>query len=1169
MKNTYKRLLNIIGAACIVLLFQPAHAALFEVNDVPLYVLEGVGPNVILTMDDSGSMYWSYMPDNIHWQLNTRRAKSSSFNQMYYDPTTHYLPPVDENGATLGDASFSGAWNDGLNRGDCTINLATSYRPTWYYGNNCDGWDSSREYAGGAEAAYYYLFDAHNSDTNCNSTVNDDDCYDKVIVSTSSGPDSSDERSNFANWYSYYRKRFYLTKTAASRAFANLSSDFRLAHQTINGGGSNNLTSVEKYTGTARTSFFNWLFDVPASGGTPLRAGIKRAGDYLSTAEPYRDDPGDSSTPERACRQNFQVMMTDGYWNSTAGVSGNVDNQNHTLPDNEYNITSYTPKAPYKDNNSAFLADNAFYYWAKDLRPLLDNKVSTSMTDLSSDINGDSTVDNSDIFWNPKNNPANWQHMVTYTIGMGLDGQLAFPGDYSDLLSGDKSWSNDHIDDLWHAAINSRGKYFSASNASEMVKSFADIVGNIIDRTGSSAAVSLNSGSIQSNSRVFQARFDTNGWNGHLLSKSISTGSNCGSVPIGTICQTIWDAACSLDGGTCEATGTNVNAQSTRRIVTMNSSTNLGVAFGWDSLSTAQQDQLRDPDGSSGTATQGTVQYGKDVLNFIRGEHQLEASNGGTFRNRTSKLGDIIQSNPIYVGPPSRSYTSNSNFSEASSYSAYASSQSGRTPIVYVGGNDGMLHGFKASNGEEQFAYLPNEVFHNLWKLHTTDYSHKSYVDGPLVEGDVYFDSAWHTAIVGGLGLGGQGYYALDVTNPSALNEANAGNTLLWEFTDANDSDMGYSFSKPSIVRLNNGKWAAIFGNGINNTDPSDSSVSSQGQAAIFIVDIKTGSLIKKLNTNTGSADDPTSSSRPNGIMGIFPADLNNDFITDTLYATDIFGNLWVYDLSATNPNLWTSKYGNNSQPEPLYSAKDASGNAQSISTLPVVGRHPTGQGVIVYFGTGRYLGQTDITDTSTQSFYGIWDNGTNTNLNRDHLLEQKILAVNTSQFANSDARVSSSHTIQWNDGTRGWYMDLPESGERVHQEPLLRSGRIIFVTVTPSNNPCLSGGTSWLMELNASNGSRLDTTPFDYDQNGEFDTTDLVISGIDEDGDGENDVVAGSGIRQDGLGIMTIPAVIMHPDDGVKKSTESKLVSTSGGALISIDEDSDLNETRSWVELR
>jgi len=1158
MKNTFKQLLHTITVACTIMLLQPANAALFELSDVPLYVLEGVGPNVILTIDDSGSMYWSFMPDNTFWQLNNNRAKSSSYNRVYYDPTTDYLPPVDESGTPLGDANFTAAWNDGFNKGGCTINLSTNFRPTWYYGDNCDGVDSWNEYAGAAEAAYYYLFDASNND--CNNSVDDDDCYDKVVVNTSSGPDSTDERINFANWYSYYRKRTYLTKTAASRAFANLRGDFRLAHQTINGGGSNDLSSVEEYTDTARASFFQWLFDVPASGGTPLRAGLKRAGDYLSTAEPYRDVPSDSTTPERACRQNFQVMMTDGYWNSDAGVADDVDNHSQTLPDNEFNITSYTPAAPYRDNNSAYLADNGFYYWATDLRPSLDNKVPTSIFDLSSDINGDGNVDNEDIFWNPKNNPASWQHMVTYTIGMGVDGQLAFPGDYADLLSGDKSWGNDRIDDLWHTAINSRGKYFSASSASEMVRSFADVVGNIVDRTGSSTAVSLNSGSIQSDSRVYQARFDTNGWAGHLLSKSISTGSNCGAVPIGTICQTIWDAACSLDGGTCEATGSTVSAQSSRRIITMNSTTERGTGFTWDGLSTDQQEQLRDPDGPLGVASPGTVQYGKDVLSFLRGDHQLEVSNGGTFRNRTSILGDIIQSNPIYVPPPYRRYTANDNFSEASSYPAFISSNSGRMPMIYVGSNDGLLHGFKASTGEEQFAYLPNEVFNNLWKLHITDYAHTSYVDGPIVEGDVYYGGAWHTTIVGGLGLGGQGYYALDVTNPAALNESNASSVVLWEFTDADDPDMGYSFSSPRIIRLNNGKWAAVFGNGLNNTDSSDTSVSSSGQAAIYIVDIETGALIKKFSTNIGSADDPTGSSRPNGIMGISPADLNRDFIVDVLYATDIFGNLWVFDISASNPSLWSSKYGNSSNPQPLYSAKDDFGNAQSITTLPVVGIHPTGAGTMVYFGTGRYLGKTDVTDTSMQSFYAIWDDDHN-GFGRDDLLEQSIIHVNLTQFPATDARVSSNHTIQWKDGRRGWYMDLPESGERVHQQPLLRNGRIIFVTVTPSEDPCLSGGTSWLMELKASSGSRLDKTPFDYNRDGKFGDTDLIEMG----GGGDSDVLPGSGIRLDGAGIITNPAVALQTNS----QAEIKLMSSSGGTVLSVTEGSGLNVTRPWVELR
>ena len=1188
MNRIGKQLSHATACACIVVLsLTPSvQAEPVDLSDIPLYVFEGVDPNIILSMDDSGSMYWSYMPDSIRYTGKQIRAKSVTWNKIYYDPTLEYLPPTDENGASLGDADFTDAWNDGYAQlSTCRVNLATSFRPTWYYGDHCDGYDSyatsSRpEFGGPAEPAYYYVFDVTNS--GCDGNTANNACYDKVVVSATSGPGSTDERQNFANWYSYYRKRAYITKAAAARAFSNLSGGFRLAHQTINGSGS--LTDPELYTGAARDQFYDWLFALDATGSTPLRAAARRAGEYLETATPYRDDPNDANSPQRSCRQNFHIMMTDGYWNSSSGVSGNKDNQGFSLPTNELGITGYSPRPPFRDANSYYLADNTFYYWVRDLRPTLEDNVPTSIVDTHTDIDGDGDVDNVDLFWNPENDPANWQHMVSFTIGLGVFGQLDYPGDYGDLVSGVLSWPTDaapadleKIDDLWHAAVNGRGLYFSAANASEMIEAFQNVVGDIVDRTGSSSAVALNSGAISSDAQLFQARFDTSGWAGHLLAKRISDGSNCGSVPIGAICMNLWDAACKLDGGLCEATGATEAAQYTREIITMTVDVNgdpVGAPFAWDDLSATQQAMMRDPDGL-GPLPENSDDYGKDVIAFLRGDRTNEAAAGGVFRTRVSILGDIIYSSPVYVGPPNRMYEKNSSFAEGETYAAFATTHSGRMPIVFVGSNDGMVHGFDAEYGYERIAYIPNEIFGELWRLHQTDYVHDSFVDGPLSAGDVYYANDWHTAVVGGLGLGGQGYYALDATYVSSLYESNAANIAMWEFTDDNDPDLGYSYGKPAIVRLANGKWAAIFGNGLNNTDTAVPPVSADGDAAVFIVDIQDGSLISKLETKTGKAEDPHGLSRANGIVGIAPVDANGDFVLDGLYATDLFGNVWAFDLSDSSTGNWKSKYGPAGNPEPLFRATDANGDAQPITTPPVVGRHPTGLGAMVYFGTGKYLGSTDILDFSTQTFYGVWDNGVN-GFSRDRLLEQTVTQVNLSQFAGVDARVVSDNPIRWDDGLtpldtdekRGWYLDLPESGERVHQEPFLRNDRIIFVTVTPSDDPCKSGGTSWLMEMNAANGARLGFSPFDYSGDGVFTEDDLVKVDTDVNGDGQvndDDVLPGSGIRVDESGVITTPAVALHPD--FKK--ESKFSSSSTAKVIDVTEDTQLNQDRSWVEIR
>ena len=177
-----------------------------------------------------------------------------------------------------------------------------------------------------------------------------------------------------------------------------------------------------------------------------------------------------------------------------------------------------------------------------------------------------------------------------------------------------------------------------------------------------------------------------------------------------------------------------------------------------------------------------------------------------------------------------------------------------------------------------------------------------------------------------------QGYFALDITNPAAFSEANAASIARWEFSDSDDADMGYSFSKPSLVRLANGKWGVIIGNGLNSTE-ADGYASSTGNAVIFILDAETGAVIKKLDTQEGSADDPEGLSRPNGIIGTSVVDENGDFIADRLYAGDLFGNIWAFDLSDSDPGQWASDYGSSSSPQPLFTAEVSGVASRSAPT--------------------------------------------------------------------------------------------------------------------------------------------------------------------------------------------------------------------------------------------
>ena len=474
---------------------------------------------------------------------------------------------------------------------------------------------------------------------------------------------------------------------------------------------------------------------------------------------------------------------------------------------------------------------------------------------------------------------------------------------------------------------------------------------------------------------------------------------------------------------------------------------------------------------------------------------------------------------------------------------------------------------FVAVMAAETFAYVPSKIFANLNQLTDPFYSHRFFVDGPVNVVDAYFGGSWHSVLAGSLGAGGQGVYALDVSVPPSSGggaESSITNKVLWEFTDADDVDLGRTFSMINIVRMHNGIWAGVFGNGYNNTE-ADGAASTTGNAVLYIVNLETGALIKKLDTGKGMLDDPAGLSRPNGLASPAVIDSNGDFIADYIYAGDLFGNLWKFDVTDTDPNNWDSAYHDVSlNPLPLFVARDASNNAQSITSTPQVGIHPLGitNGVMVYFGTGKYLEPGDNTQVNqdTQGFYGIWDKNLTTLdvFDRGDLLQQSITQEVTS--SGFDFRTSSNNQIVWHtaSGTPsgsppathlGWYMDLinlqlnssnnPTNsnnfGERQVSNAVLRNDRIIFTTVIPPTSPCKADGTGWLMEVDPIDGSRIDFALFDVNGDGVFDANDTVQVFYDVNGDGvvdSNDRVYAGG-KKSTVGIIPTVSIIRGAGSG------------------------------------
>lgn len=1109
-----------------------------DIAQLPIYLPTPLAPNIVLTLDDSGSMAWGAVPDNIAGYgnantsvKNSRRWKSAHFNPLYYNPNVTYTPPVNEGGIAL-TTSFTAAWRNGFDTSRGSVDLSSGYRPMDVYSpsSNCSTTSSTacnyvKHPAGdfpdtaAPTAAYYYVFNA--ALPGCDGSKGDEDCYQKVTVSDTSGPGGTDERQNFANWYSFYRTRNLMTVTAAARAFSPVGSNVRLAWQALSSCNSFGTSCkgwttttydnrIRPYQGSHRTNFYNWLFRLPASGSTPLRSGLKRAGDYFGTSgidSPYAFDPHVTANPEYSCRPNFSIVMTDGIWNSDSLTSyGNADNTGKTLPDGK----TYSPIAPYMDGNSNSLADIAFHFWANDLRADLENNMVPYMPDRT----GNATQQ----YWNPKNDPATWQHMVTFTMGLGLTGSLGsnWTGDthggsfYTGLLAGTQTWPTTGADkdpgnvyDLWHAALNSRGRFFSAEDPEGLMAAFQETLNRVLERQSSASALATNSTRLSTETVIFQARFNSADWSGQLLAIPLNGDGSIGSV--------LWDAA------------DHIPTAASRNIKTWSGTA--GANFDWGSLSSAQKTLL-------GSAA---------MVDYLRGDAGGEVKNGGSFRNREKVLGDIVNSDPVFVGMQNFGYDVLSG-TEGGTYKDFLASKAGKPKMLYVGANDGMLHGFDANTGVERMAYIPNAVFGNLPELADTAYAHKYYVDGSPWVGDAYFNSAWRSVLVGSTGAGGKAVFALDVSNPASFSAAD----VLWEFSH---SQLGFTIGQPMIARLNNGRWAAIFGNGYEST---------AGTAKLFVV---------FLDANAADGWDPgtdymvfdTNTTTANGLSSPTLYDQNGDRIVDYVYAGDLRGNVWKFDLSSSNSNLWKIANKSGSTYIPFFTARSATNQVQPITAPIEIGPAPPGKtGVMLYFGTGRFFAVGDNTNTQVQSFYALWDDFTNNNeityscgggsCNRNTALQAQSILYEGPGPGTHDVRVTSTNSVNYST-RRGWYLDLlPPSGtakgERVVSAPLLRHGRVIFTTLIPSSDPCKFGGDSWLMELQASTGGRLDYSAFDLNDDNLFNASDYVTVIID----GVSQTVPVSGLASK-AGIIKTPTVISAGEK------EYKLASGTTGEIASVKE--------------
>ena len=604
------------------------------------------------------------------------------------------------------------------------------------------------------------------------------------------------------------------------------------------------------------------------------------------------------------------------------------------------------------------------------------------------------------------------------------------------------------------------------------VNAVLEAVAGGIAQSGSAAAVSFSTGSLTEGSQLYQSKFNAKDWSGDLVAYQLKSDGSLGGK--------VWGAAAKLD----------VTKSGNRVMMTLGSqkSAAVGVPFRWNTITSGQQNDLRtEPNGSRGNVSKGTAR-----LEYLRGDRSHEGKGFG-FRTRGSALGDIWHSSAIYVGKPGQSWPdSGGGFPDGSDkYSVFASNRSARTPVVYVGANDGFLHGFLASNGKEVIAYAPSMLFSDsigagYHRLSDPNFNHNNlYVDGTPTISDAFFagpntkTKTWRTVLAGTLGGGGRGLFALDVTDPSTFRESNAAKTVLWEFTNANDAHLGYTYSRPTITLMNNGRWALITGNGLEDTATDRTG----GQAQLFIIYLDGGVDgtwtygTDYLRISTGSG----STSSRNGLLSPAVVDLDRNGTADRIYAGDLLGSLWSFDVSKSTDTKWSVSHNR----QALFSGS----SGQSITTKPTVIRHPTvtdgsAPNLMVLFGSGRFLADGDKTRSNTQSFYGVWDNNTG-GLTRSNLARQTFLLDDASKRARVLDPYLKVEYEKMTDRQYGWYIDLPAKGERVVSEALVRGNIVYFNSIIPDVSVCASGGGGWEMSVKTENGGSPDAPVFDFNEDG------------------------------------------------------------------------------------
>ncbi len=881
----------------------------------------------------------------------------------------------------------------------------------------------------------------------------------------------AEEMTNFANWYTYYRTRMQSMKSAGGQAFSSLSDNFRVGFTTINDTSGSRFIKIRDFTSSQKTTWYDKFYETGFNGATPLRQALSRSSRIFSGIAPFNSNYEDPI--QYSCQQNFVLLTTDGYWNETG--EGNIVKEDGTRVNdvdgangvatpffdggpgscpaggNCLGATCHgwsTDTGKFSSCNT--LADVAYHFATTDLRRDSLNNCSNQ-----TDAGNTNNLCTNDVKTSAKD-AIKTQHVTMFSLGLGVDGTLAFQddyetagtGDYAQIRSGALKWpqvKNLHptaVDDLWHAAVNGKGKYFSAKDPESLAKGLQGALAEVNAQGGAGAAAATsNLEPITGDNFAYVASYTTVKWTGNLEARQINLSTGEVSIAAEWCAENVLDPV--TNNISCTGTMSSLvqSGTDTRSIFTFDSgAANKLKPFLFSSLTTAQKAFFA-PTGLSQyaglDAASQAIATAENLVNYLRGHYQYDTRSSNTlkaFRQRETILADVIGSQPIYVKKPAFTYND-------AGYSAFVSSNASRSGTVYIGANDGMLHAFDAVSGVERWAYVPTPMLPKMRQL--ADYSyptnHRFFVDGSPKVGDVYHGGSWKTILVGGYSSGGTGYFALDITDPHAPK-------ALWEFPPAAETDAGASYSAPIISKLSDGTWAVIVSSGYNNS----------GQGYVYVLNAVTGAQIRKISTGVGTLASPSGLGRLSGYAPLMPYDNT----TTQVYGGDLKGNLWRF-----NPSTGATAK--------IAELKDGSSTPQPITTkVELV--NVDGQ-VLLYVGTGKYLETGDLSSSQVQSFYGIRDrydsDGTITD---PRTTLNQVTLVDTARSGGGADRTSTGSTGNILSG-RGWYADFPISGERINIDPQFVNGTVVVLSNIPSNTACTAGGNSYINFFNYSDGNVLE----------------------------------------------------------------------------------------------